>query len=299
MPAKPGRTLYASDRAYIESGFPAGAHVSSPSQLLPSLSTIHRVIEAEVAYTMARMQILERMPDNPIGIAYRRFDDNVVALAARHLPSPSFNKVVGLRAGQERHVQPLVEWYREIGAQGRFDMVPGDFGTSLGRELALRGYFQSGFHTALIGEPDAPAAIPGDISVEPVVGEAMMEEYLDAYVVGWGIAEEHRDAFKENVRPWLAQLGWSLYLARVEGRPVGAATLYVHGAVGYLADSATDPAFRRRGVHTALLMRRFEAAKAAGVDFVCGGAEFLSASHRNMERVGMRILFMRSIWSPL
>jgi hypothetical protein len=52
-------------------------------------------------------------------------------------------------------------------------------------------------------------------------------------------------------------------------------------------------------VHTALLMRRFDAAKAAGVDFVCGGAEFLSASHRNMERVGMRILFMRSIWSPL
>jgi len=55
------------------------------------------------------------------------------------------------------------------------------------------------------------------------------------------------------------------YLARVEGRSVGGATLYVHGAVGYLADSATDPAFRRRGVHTALLMRRIEAAKAAGV----------------------------------
>jgi GNAT superfamily N-acetyltransferase len=126
-----------------------------------------------------------------------------------------------------------------------------------------------------------------------------MEEYLDAYVAGWAIAEEHRDGFKENVRPWLAQLGWSLYLARVEGQPVATATLYVHGAVGYLADAATNPAFRRRGLHAALLTRRLEAARAAGVDFVCGGAEFLSASHRNMERAGMRILFIRSIWTPL
>jgi len=271
----------------------------SPSPLISSLSLIHRMIEAELAYTMARMQILEGIPENPIGIAYRRLNDNVVALAARHLPSPSFNKVVGLRAGQERDVQPLVEWYRDIGAQGRFEMVPGDFGVGLGRELALRGYFQSGFHAALIGEPDPPTAIPNGIIVEQVTDAAMMEDYLDAYVAGWSIASEHHEGFKENVRPWLAQLGWSLYLARIDGRAVATATLYVHGAVGYLADAATDPAFRRRGLHAALLTQRLHAAKAAGVDFVCSGADFLSPGHRNMERVGMRVLFIRSIWSPL
>jgi len=40
-------------------------------------------------------------------------------------------------------------------------------------------------------------------------------------------------------------------------------------------------------------------ASAAGVDFVCSGADFLSTSHRNMERVGMRLLFLRSIWTLL
>ena len=39
--------------------------------------------------------------------------------------------------------------------------------------------------------------------------------------------------------------------------------------------------------------------KAAGVDFVCSGAKFLSASHRNMERMGMRIQFVRAIWTPV
>jgi len=34
-----------------------------------------------------------------------------------------------------------------------------------------------------------------------------------------------------------------------------------------------------------------------GVDVICGGAEFLSTSHRNMERAGMRVLFIRSIWT--
>jgi hypothetical protein len=36
---------------------------------------------------------------------------------------------------------------------------------------------------------------------------------------------------------------------------------------------------------------------ATGVDFVCSGAEFLSQSHRYMERVGMRVQFVWSIWT--
>jgi ribosomal protein S18 acetylase RimI-like enzyme len=265
---------------------------------VPSLALIHRVIEAEIGYTLARMQVLERMPQNPVGIAYRRLDDNAVALAARHLPSASFNRVVGLRSGQEHHVGALVDWYRDIGNPGRFEMVPGDYSVGLGRALALRGYYQSGFHAALVGEPEPPALQPSDIGVERVTGEAM-EDYLDAYVAGWAIAPEHRDSFKSNIRPWLAQLGWSLYIARLDGRPVAAATLYVHGALGYLADAATDPAYRRRGAHAALLHRRISDAKTEGVDIVCGGADFLSASHRNMERSGMRLLFVRAIWTPL
>src|SRR5215470_11173318 len=149
--------------------------------MVPSLSLIHRALEAEIAYTLSRMQVLERIPENPIGIAYQRFDDNVVALAARHLPSPSFNRVVGLRAGQERHIAAIVEWYRKIGAPGRFEMVPGDYSVGLGRELALRGYFQSGFHAALVGEADTVATIPSGISVERVSSPEVMEEYLDAY----------------------------------------------------------------------------------------------------------------------
>ena len=85
--------------------------------------------------------------------------------------------------------------------------------------------------------------------------------------------------------------------ARIDGRPAGAATLYVHDRVGYLADAATDPSFRRRGIQVALLRRRIHDARGFGADLVFSGAEPFSSSHRNMERVGMRLQFTRAKWT--
>jgi GNAT superfamily N-acetyltransferase len=272
--------------------------VDSLRRLVASLDLVHRVMDVATAYTIARMRILESIPGNPIGIAYRTLD-NAIALMARHLPSSSFNRVVGLRQGQADHIRPLVEWYRENGVEARFEITSGDNDPVVGRELARLGFFQSGCHAALIGEPDLNVSAPTDIAVEPVTSAEQMEEFLGAYVVGWGIPEPAHDQFKKNVRSWLGQPGWSLYLARAEGWAAATATLFIRGGVGYFADSATDPAYRGHGLHMALLRRRMQDASAAGVDFVCSGADFLSTSHRNMERLGMRLLFLRSIWTHL
>jgi ribosomal protein S18 acetylase RimI-like enzyme len=181
----------------------------------------------------------------------------------------------------------------------RFEIAAGDDEPALGRELARLGFFQSGTHAALIGEPALDGTPPGDAVIELVTTADQMEAFLTAYVAGWGIPAAWSEQFKNNVRPWFGQPGWSLYLARVDGQPAATATLFNHEGVGYLADSATDPAFRGRGLHSALLRRRAQDACTAGVDFICSGADFLSTSHRNMERVGMRLLFLRAIWTPL
>jgi GNAT superfamily N-acetyltransferase len=267
---------------------------------LASLDLIHRAIDVDIAYTISRLQVLERLPGNPIGVAYRRIDDHIAALMARQIPTPSFNRVVGLRGGDAHHIVPLVAWYREHGVSGRFEIVPGDDDPALGRELARHGYHHSGFHAAVACRADDPIAPPPQAAdIERVMTAAAMEDFLAAYVAGWGSPEKEHAQFKANVRPWLQQPGWSLYLARVDGRPAAAATLFVHGNTAYCADATTDPAFRRRGLHAALLHRRITDAKAVGVDLITSGAEFLSASYRNMERIGMRLMFMRARWSPL
>lgn len=264
----------------------------------PSIELNRRVVEAATAYTISRMKILERIPGNPLGIAYRKVGE-ATALSAQNLPSTFFNCVVGLRAGQANEIESLVEWYRQRGQGARFEIAAGEHDPSLGRELARLGFFQSGFHAALIREIEPPLSAPAGISVETVMTAADMEDFLTAYVAGHGVPDAIREQFKTNVRPWLGERDWSLYLARVDGRPVATAILFVHAGVGYFADAATDPAFRGRGLHSALLVRRLQDARAACADFVCSGADFLSASHRNMERAGMRLLFLRAIWTPL
>jgi GNAT superfamily N-acetyltransferase len=273
--------------------------VSLPPAPLATPDLIRRTIAIDIAYTISRLQVLERMPGNPIGVAYRRIDDRIAALMARHIPSPSFNRVVGLRAGDEAHIAPLVAWYREHGVSARFQVVPGEYDASLGRELARHGFFHSGFHPALACRADDPLAVPPAADIERVTTAAAMEDFLAAYVAGWELAEKDHAQFKANVRPWLHQPGWSLYVARADGRPAAIATVFVQGDTAYCADATTDPAFRRRGLHSALLHRRIMDAKAAGADLVTSGAAFLSDSYRNMERIGLRLMFMRAIWTAM
>ncbi len=269
--------------------------------MLPSLERIDRTLAVDISYVMSRMKVLERLPGNPLGIAYRRVDDTAIALMAR---LPAFARVVGLRAGHEPQIEALVGWYREHGIKPTFEMVPGHYVEGLGRELTRFGFFQSGFHVSMIGEPAAltrtqnsGGKTSGETPVIEQIGTAeALEDYLDAYVAGWSIPEAARTQFKGNVRPWLSQAGWSLYVGRLDGRAAAAATLYVNDGVAYLADAATDPAFRGRGLQAALLRRRIADAAAAGADLVFSGAAPLSTSHRNMERAGMRIQFVRSLW---
>jgi ribosomal protein S18 acetylase RimI-like enzyme len=265
-------------------------------EMVPSLDQVQRTLAADIAYTISRMKVLERFPGNPIGIGYRWVDETAVALAAR---LPPFCRVIGLRTGHEAQIEPLVSWYRDHGVKPAFEMVPGHYDDSLGRELARLGFFQSRFHVSLIGKPAPAAGAAEPVTIAPVTDAESMEAYLDAYVAGWQIGEEAHAQFKANVRPWLEQPGWSLYVGRVNGQPAAAATLYLHGGVGYLADAATHPAFRGRGFQSALLRRRIRDAGAAGADIVFSGAAPFSTSHRNMERAGMRVQFVRSLWTPV
>jgi hypothetical protein len=264
--------------------------------VLPSAELIDRTLRIENSYTISRVQVLESLPGNPVGIAVRHIGGTAVAFSAKHFPNPNFNKVAGLRGEQGSEIEPLVAWCRDNGVKPRFEILPRAGDSELCRELTRLGFFPSDFHTSLVRDisPMPQTARSGD--VELVTRAEVLEEFLDAYCTGWAIPD--CEGFKRNVRPrWLGREGWSLFLAREDGRPAASAVLYVHDKAAYLADASCDPAYRRSGLQLALLQRRISAAIAAGVDFICSGAAFQSGSHRNMERAGMRVQFVRSIWT--
>lgn len=75
----------------------------------------------------------------------------------------------------------------------------------------------------------------------------------------------------------------------------GRSPAHAVGGDACLADSAVDPRFRRRGVHRALPDRRCADAHEAGADLISSGADYLSASHRNMLRKGLSPLHTKSV----
>ena len=191
------------------------------TQPVPSLDLIRRTIDTEAAYTLSRMRVLEAIAGNPVGIAYRKAGKNGWALMARHLPVPSFNAVIGLGPGDDGEVEGVLRWYADRGGNTQFEIVPGLDDAKLLRELAHHGYRHSGFHASVIARPGDAVAPDPAIDVERVSDRATFEHFLDAYIAGRSLPDG--EGFKRNVRPWLDQRDWSLFLGRVGGKPAAAA----------------------------------------------------------------------------
>ena len=83
------------------------------------------------------------------------------------------------------------------------------------------------------------------------------------------------------------------YLARVDGAVAGGATLAVREGVAGLFGASTLPAFRNRGVQTALLKQRLARAAEQNCDLAVCLAAPGSSSQRNVVRLGFSVLYTR------
>jgi hypothetical protein len=79
-------------------------------------------------------------------------------------------------------------WYAEHDIKPTFELVPGQYDENLGGELARIGFYQSSFHASLIGQPGANGYANDGVAIELVTTAEALEDYLEAYVAGWGDA---------------------------------------------------------------------------------------------------------------
>lgn len=83
----------------------------------------------------------------------------------------------------------------------------------------------------------------------------------------------------------------ALFLAVLDGEPVGAANVLVHGEVASLGGTTTLAEFRRRGVQQALLAARLAYANASGSTLAIVTADPGGGSARNIERAGFQLAY--------
>jgi ribosomal protein S18 acetylase RimI-like enzyme len=109
--------------------------------------------------------------------------------------------------------------------------------------------------------------MPDGVAVERVRDEAALHALADVLAAGFGEGEVEA-RWAESV--W-AKIGfadatpWRHYLARLDGRPVGCASLFVHPAeVGGIYFVCTHPEYRRRGIGGAVTLAAMRGARELG-----------------------------------
>lgn len=198
------------------------------------------------------------------------------------------NRLIGLYPEDAGHVDAILAYYRKAAVRPWFELPPADDFERLSGPLVAAGARPIGFHTVLYGEPQRYEA---DARVREI-GADEAEVFADVLLRGHGVPE---DVPRSHVARWAENPTSRLYLAEVDGVPAAAGAL-VLGEVANLANASTLPEFRGRGLQSALIRARMNAAAAAGAELVCSGAAWASQSQRNLERAGLRIAYTKTTW---
>lgn len=244
---------------------------------------LHRLDRAETKSSIASWRAARES-----GFEIDIVDDGDIAMAsAPAIGGPAFNSASGL-ARYPNLVGMATDFYDRQGSPGWLWM----------------------------DEPPLPGAIPtvsvAVFSMDPaVVVEQPSIDGLSIRVigpedVGAYVGVRSGDAIPGGVtdpnapNPWPAVYGrlakWPhrfLFLAELEGKAVGAASLHVHARTGWLRGAVVQPEARGRGIQRALIAARAEHAIEKGCDLIGSWADPDGPSSTNLDRMGMRAIGIR------
>jgi MOSC domain-containing protein YiiM/GNAT superfamily N-acetyltransferase len=218
-------------------------------------------------------------------------DGELVMAAARELPGPAFNCTHGLA----RLPNLLAEAQRLYDAQRSTGwlVAAGPLWRDARPDTELAVYAAS--VTDVDDAADGAAEHDPQLRVRRIgpVDLASWEEVRRASG-GSGIFSRRKRSAWHGIRARLLEArGVHVFLAELDGVPVGSAVLTTGTGVGWLRGGVVVPAARGRGIQRELIAARVELAAAEGCDVVGAWAEAGSVSTRNLERVGMRLVGRR------
>lgn len=192
----------------------------------------------------------------------------------------------------------MIEFYRVRGREAQIEIVPSFADQNLLADLAGHGYYQSGFHTSCYIDPTACQPIQIDSRIR--IAE-LEEDQFDIYATihgrGTGLPDSGIVPVAANNQVLYRRPGWKFYMAYVEDVPAAVGVMYASNGLASLTFAATLPEYRRLGLHQMLLVKRIEEAKQLGCRLAISQCTYLSQSHRNMERIGMKIGYTRTTWT--
>jgi GNAT superfamily N-acetyltransferase len=257
-----------------------------------------RIETALVRASASRIVHIARLSDNPLEFQTRTFANGLQAqLIGRELAYYAyFSGPLDVRGDFPKDtIAELAAWYRAQGAPCYVRVASMLATERLLASLSAAGLQESDSTSALFGAPGSePHSLPPEVAVERPEEQAF-EVFLDVWTAGAPASERalRQRLAREEFTDWLC------FVARCEGRPSAHAAMYLdeltHTAV--LAAAGTLPEFRRRGCQTALVEARLTEAARQGYQLAVVEARPDSSSYRNLERVGLRPAYTRTMWT--
>jgi hypothetical protein len=262
-----------------------------------------RIQQVIVSLNIAGMTQMRDLPDNYCGARVGR----ATALLAVAVPTPAdgtgwWNRVVGLDdSTDEAALDALLALYRASGLRCFIDLTPATLSPALAMRLAARAVYFAEAGAVSYGLPTLPsatAAAPLEVGAAvQEVGKGEVELVATLWADGFEMgAGEDRESGMRLRSGWFRVPENRLYVASVGERPAAMAALYVRDGIGFLNVGATLPAYRGRGLHTALTARRIADAAQAECELVIGETGFGTTSHLHMQRCGMALAYNELIW---
>ncbi len=171
-------------------------------------------------------------------------------------------------------------------------------------QLIARGYAPFSFEHVLGHPLEARIApLPGHVLIEavapadaPRLGDVLVAAFAspDEGGVG-GDATPPDDEIRRYFEITMSVDGFRGYLARVDGEIAGGGALRIDGTIAQFCGAGTLPAFRRRGVQTALLRARLADARQSGCTVGVVVTQPGSKSQQNAQREGFSLLYARQL----
>jgi hypothetical protein len=255
--------------------------------------------DSEIETLSSRLTAIQKMQGNPMSVEMQKFG-NATAFSVKNIPGPSFNTVKGLREGDEKQIDKIIDFYKQKEIPVRFELTPAHTSSELLTCLSEAGYYHNDFHTTLY------ASLSNDLETsyelnEPkiTIRELKRNEFTtfaEIYTKGFQMPTFLKSGVAQNNEILYNIKNWTFYLASYENEPVGIGTLFIKGRTATLAAAATLPNIRNKGIQSALIKHRIYQASLQKCDLIVGQAQFGSVSQNNMERAGLNIAYTKAIW---
>jgi GNAT superfamily N-acetyltransferase len=257
-----------------------------------------------------RLESAEEMPQVHYSRLYQKLKPEIGAavepICGGHMIFAGLNSPIGRTVGMgfdgsatAAELDRMEQFYRSHAAPSQIDVCPLT-DPSLSEMLKQRGYVMVELNNVLFrrlhpndGEQNQPA--PAGVTIRQ--GQANEAAAFSTIVVRSFFPEGGEpEGFAEMIAPIYQADGAVLYVAEIDGATVacGAGLIIPERRILALFGAGTLPEFRRRGMQTALLRRRMEAAQKAGCEYAVIITQGGTTSMRNAERLGFRVAYSKA-----